>query len=393
MTVFSRRFAIAAGLGLLASCGEPNKAEVDGVPDEPEPGSRPVEAGSVPSGAQSLRDLLVSVAGQTGAPGLAGAYVNRDGVVFEAAAGVRRVGSPEAVTVDDPWHIGSDTKAMTAALYARLVESGRAAWGATLPGLFPDLDTEMDAAWRETTIEQLLSHRSGLSDVGVTWLLARRADNRSLPEQRTDTVRDFLTKAPGAKPGQFQYSNANYILAGAAIERVTGGSWEDAIRTHVFNPLGITRAGFGAPLGDAPQGHRADMFSKLQPVGVGPGADNPPALGPAGTVHLPLADWAKFIRVFLDPAQAFLSADSLARLQAPPPAGDYALGWGVLSDPAAGRVLTHAGSNTMWYAQAVVAPEAGTAILVASNCAGEPGPNAVGAVSKAMRPLLAGAPG
>lgn len=361
---------------------------MDGIADEPAAPLPPVAPGGTPEDALELQDLLGATLAQSGAPGIAAALINRDGVVFEAARGVRRLGDADAVTVGDPWHIGSDTKAMTAVLYARLVEAGRARWGALLPDLFPDLAAEMKPAWSGIAIEQLLSHRSGIDEVGVTWLLARRNDSRPLTEQRTETARSMLGRPPAGEPGTFQYSNANYIIAGAAIERITGGAWENAIRTHVFEPLGIARAGFGPPPGDAPQGHRADLFSQLKPVGVGPGADNPPALAPAGTVHLPLADWAKFVAVFLDPDQTFLSADSLARLTTPPQGADYALGWGVLDDPEAGRILTHAGSNTMWYAQVIAAPERGTAILVATNCAGDAGPTAVGAVSKAMRPLL-----
>ncbi len=239
-------------------------------------------------------------------PALSAAVINPKGVLFIAASGVRRAGEADPVTVEDPWHIGSDTKAMTAALYARLVDQGRAKWGATLPELFPALASSMDRAWQQTTVEQLMSHRAGLDDIGVPWLIARRADPRSLEAQRLDTARDKLSKPPAKPAGEFAYANVDYIIVGAAIEQITGTSWEKAIAAEVFKPLGMDEAGFGPPKGAAPQGHRANPLGGIAPVGTGPSADNPAALGPAGTVHLPLEDWAKFVTVFLDPDQTFL---------------------------------------------------------------------------------------
>src|SRR5690606_38737298 len=72
-----------------------------------------------------------------GLPALAG-LVLRDGRVEGVAAlGSRCAGRAEAVTVDDPWHLGSCTKAMTATLIGSLVERGALRWEATLGELYP----------------------------------------------------------------------------------------------------------------------------------------------------------------------------------------------------------------------------------------------------------------
>ena len=72
------------------------------------------------------------------------------------------------------------------------------------------------------------------------------------------------------------------------IERVTGEAWEDLLRERLFEPLGMTSAGFGAPATpgkvDQPWGHLGEI-GELHPVEPGPLADNPPAIGPAATVH------------------------------------------------------------------------------------------------------------
>jgi len=320
--------------------------------------------------------LIGEVLARTGAPALAGAVVAREGVVWLQAGGVRREGSPEPVTTDDLWHLGSNTKAMTAAVYARLVESGRAHWGATVPELFPGL--AVDPAWRATTVEALLSHRAGLSDAGLidgTWLRARHGDQRPLTEQRAEFAARALGAPPGGTAGAFEYGNANYIVVGAAIERITAAAWEQAMRTELFAPLGMTTAGFGAPKGDQPWGHADGLFGTglgggaRDPAGI---ADNPAALGPAGTAHMALKDHAAFVRLFLNQGGGLLKPETVARLTRPTLAAEepgYALGWGVYNhrDWALGPALFHEGSNSMWHALAVVGPARGLAVVTASN--------------------------
>jgi CubicO group peptidase (beta-lactamase class C family) len=152
----------------------------------------------------------------------------------------------------------------------------------------------------------------------------------------------------------------------------------------VFKPLSMNEAGFGPPPGDAPMGHMRNFLGRLQQVDI----DNPPALGPAGTVHVTLEDWGRFVRVFIDPDQSFLSKASLSRLVTPVSGAQYALGWGIMDAPDAGRVLTHDGSNTVWYAHAVVVPERRIALLVVTNCAHAPAQEAITAVREALRPTL-----
>jgi CubicO group peptidase (beta-lactamase class C family) len=317
-------------------------------------------------------DVIGAVLAETKAPALAGAVVLRDGSVpWLKAAGVRRGPGSDPVTTADQWHIGSNTKAMTAALYAKLVEQGKARWGATVPQLFPGL--RVDPAWSATPIEALMSHSAGISDkplLDTAWLVSAQTDPRPLPTQRRALVAKAFQSPPAGKPGSFEYANANFILAGAAIEQITGGSWEEAIRAELFEPLNMPSAGFGAPKGDEPWGHMADG-TPVDPAGV---ADNPPALGPAGTVHVSLPDYARFARLFLTDGGGFLTPASVAKLTTPlvsmgAPNRLYALGWGVTTnDPwSKGPIFWHEGSNTVWHAALIVAPASGFAVMAASN--------------------------
>lgn len=311
----------------------------------------------------------------SGAPALAGLVVGPDGPLWTGARGVRQAGEAEAVTVDDLWHLGSNTKAMTAALYGRLVDQGRASWGATLSTLLPDL--AMDRAWRSVPVEAVIGHVAGLGDdtaMGRAWLMTARADRRDLAQQRRALVKAMLAVPPAGTPGTFAYANANYVLLGAVIEQITGQAWEDAMRLEVFAPLGITTGGFGAPAGDQPQGHRDGVAIDA----ANPGSDNPRALGPAGTAHIGLADYARFLGVFLNDGAGWITPATLAVLTTAMGNGSppYAGGWIVVAGQpwARGPALTHDGSNTMWYASTWVAPALGRAFVAVSNDADKGGP-------------------
>lgn len=322
--------------------------------------------------AQSPRDTALALVHDTaGAPALGGMVVGPEGPLWVGALGARRAGSSDEVSAQDRWHLGSNTKAMTAALYGRLVDQGLVAWGATLSALLPEM--EMAPAWRETRIEAVMSHTAGLLDdiaLGPQWLTTSRADPRPLVDQRRDLANAMLQVPPSGEAGAFAYANSNYILLGAVIERVTGKAWEDVMEEQLFLPLGITSGGFGAPAGANPWGHREGL--PVDPET--PGSDNPKALGPAGTVHMTLADYSLFLRVFLNDGAGWLSPESLAVLSRALGQGTPAYGGGWLiadGQPwAGGPALTHDGSNTMWYVSTWVAPGVGRAFVAVANTAG-----------------------
>ncbi len=176
------------------------------------------------------------------------------------------------------------------------------------------------------------------------------------------------------------------------IEAVTGELWEDLMRREVFTPLGMTHTGFGAPgVADSvtePWGHvRAGTGWRAIPPG--PFADNPAALGPAGTVNTTLADYARFMSAHLAGARGetggLLTPATFATLDTPAPGSPYAFGWGVATrDWAGGRVLQHAGSNTMWYATVWLAPERNIAMFAVTNAAGDAGAQGTDAAVAAL---------
>ena len=327
------------------------------------------------------RNFLVGAAGAALSGAVRGADVIPNGAVGLTCskAGVSGIISQgEDGAILDPsfrWHIGSNTKAMTAALYARLVDRGRCRWGASVPSLFPAIASH--PAWVDIRVEELLSHSAGLTDTFVDprWLDARRADPKSANEQRRDLVERVLSSAPPERRGVYRYGNLNYVMVGAAIEEAVNVTWEEALRGEVFGALRIAEAGFGAPPRTGPWGREANggILKPIDPALVE--ADNPAVLWPSGGVHISASGYAQFLASYLGGGPPFLRATTLKHLLTPAqPDLGYAGGWSLdgPSDSPASR-LTHDGSNTLWFASAIIDRKSGHGYGALTNCGGERG--------------------
>ena len=358
--------------------------------------------------------ILLSILGR-GAErfGMAAAVLRGERIIAQGAAGVRKRGTAERITLDNQFHLGSCTKAMTATLVAMLVEEGKLNWTTTLGELFADTVKPMHPAWEKVTLRQVLAHRASLRNepdgLGVFNEMVRppRARLGTLPQQRLEIARQALSRPPGIPPDtKYWYSNVGYVLAGAVLEQLTGRAWEELMRERLFQLLGISTGGFGAP-GTADKteqawGHSELLGKPLDPRS--PAAEIPLFNGPAGLAHMTVTDWAKFIALHLrgDPANphcqaALLKLGTFAEMHAVAPAttskgwvirglnflatGDaapavtYRAGWFISTASWAkgtrpgdtGRRLWHGGSNGRWNCGVFIAPEIDFAVLVACN--------------------------
>ncbi|MCJ7453169.1 MAG: beta-lactamase family protein [Steroidobacteraceae bacterium] len=346
-----------------------------------------------------LEETLAAARERDQLPAVA-ALVQIDGrIEAEAALGVRALGHPEKVTLDDRWHIGSDTKAFTSTMIARLVERHVMSFDDTLATAFPSLAQDMDPAYRNVTVTQLLSHTAGLpaltDDKELPEFLAVIQTVEGVREQRAAIARNYLTTPPASKSGEFAYSNLGFILAGAIAEARTGKTWEQLIRELVFEPLGIRNTGFGVPGNagkvDEPWGHE-EVAGKLVPIDPARvDADNPLALGPAGTINIALRDWVLFAQDQLDGAHGhgkLLKPETYQTLQTPV-TGNYALGWGAKLGPdGVPLLLTHSGSNGFWVADIRIMPLHNMIFLTVTNAGNEAANEAVRDIRKPLNDRL-----
>lgn len=325
---------------------------------------------------EAVSRLLESLRQKHQLPALAAAVVVDGRIVVTNAVGFRKEGGTERVTVNDTFHLGSVTKSMTATVAAMLVEQGKCSWTTTIGDALPDLKPGIHSDYLGVTLEQLLSNRGGAPGDAPADLWRRAwAAKGTASEQRLAFVRGLLARKPAAPPGtEYVYSNQGYAIAGVMLEKVSGKTWEDLLRSRLFEPLGMTSAGFGAPSSigkvDQPWGHVKSKLTGNKPVPPGPQADNPLAISPAGAVHCSIGDLAKYAAFHASGEKGksvLLKAESFKKLHTAIGA-DYALGWVVTQRPwAKGTALTHTGSNTMFYVVVWVAPGIDCAVVVATN--------------------------
>ncbi|MEM9267538.1 MAG: serine hydrolase domain-containing protein [Pseudomonadota bacterium] len=299
--------------------------------------------------AQDLSAIAEEALRESGAPGLGLAWLTRESVA-QVVVGRAWRGGPE-VTEAARWHLGSLGKAVTGTLAARLVEQKQLAWNTRLDALFGP------GAYGEVTLDDLLRHQARLPANLADFSQFTGEDTRA---HRREAV-EIMRKTPPVAPG-FHYSNAGYVLAAAMMEAVTDTGFEALLAQEIFEPLGLASAGFGPPQ-DGPQGHRVLPLVGPLPVGRGPRADNPPFYAPAGTLHMSLSDYVRFVQEHLRREPGFLTSASWSHLHTARAGESYALGWGVSND---GR-LGHSGSNTLWYARVAITPKDRGLVLVTNS--------------------------
>ncbi|SEB97322.1 CubicO group peptidase, beta-lactamase class C family [Rhizobiales bacterium GAS191] len=358
-----------------------------------------------------LETMLQPYLGNFGLPALAAAVVKAGVTVAAGAVGTRRIGFDLPVTIEDRFHIGSDTKGMTALLAAIYIEAGKLRFDSRLGEVFPELARRMHPVLRGVTLEQLLSHTSGVpSDNDAIVHLIERSftlQDRNLDELRLWMLTQWSGKAPTTKPGTtFAYSNLGYTFAAAMIERVGGRTWEELIAPLIFDSLELRSAGFGpqASLGriDAPLGHQPLPDATLKPMLAGPNGDVPAIYGPAGDVHLSVLDFARWAGWNAGEGRrgpALVSPQTLRKLHTPviemaprpdaatgtPAGGRYGLGWGVVNLAFSPEPFVfHGGSNGMNLAYVMLQPERDFALVMLTNVGGQKADDALKALSKEL---------
>ncbi len=302
-------------------------------------------------------------------PALGGAIFTTDGLVEMAAVGVRKAGTTVPVTADDLWHLGSDTKMMTATLAGTFVAEKKLSWSDTVISFFPEISHQVPGTMLSVTLSQILRHEGGI-DENFDWG-ALAAKGGTLQEQRLAAAKMALTQ-PAHAPGTSHYSNTDYVIVAAILEKISGKPWEQLIQERVFQPLGMHSVGFGGSgtvgLIDQPWGH--DSKGVPSPIN-GTAADNPLVMAPAGCVHCSMSDWAKFLTDQLrggSGMKALLPNDIYDAMQTAIDEHNAGYGWGIADSPwAGGKMLWHNGSNGTNYSICWLSPEKKVGFLVCTN--------------------------
>lgn len=161
--------------------------------------------------------------------------VVKDGeIVHVKGYGVKSVNSKEAVTIDTPFGIASNSKAFTSVALAILVEKGKISWQDKVIDYIPEFKMYNDYVTNNFNIQDLLTHRSGLG-LGA-------GDLMIFPDGSDFTIDDVLKAFQHFEPTtafrtQFDYDNLLYLVAGELTARVSGKTWETFVDEEILKPL------------------------------------------------------------------------------------------------------------------------------------------------------------
>jgi CubicO group peptidase (beta-lactamase class C family) len=159
-----------------------------------------------------------------------------DHVLLEKAYGLASVELGAPNTVERKFQLGSVSKPLTAAVVMKLVERGQVHLTAPVSSYVPEY-----LPGRDITIEQLLTHTSGVPDVNSLQIYKSLGLQHRTPAEIVAAFKDApLVFRPGAS---YAYSNSNYALLALVIERVTGEPYGEAMRRELFDPLAMRDSG------------------------------------------------------------------------------------------------------------------------------------------------------
>ncbi len=233
---------------------------------------------------QAVRDWRVA--------GFAISVVKDGRIVFSRAYGVREMGRPEPVDTSTLFAIASTTKAITAAALGMLVDEGRIRWDDKVIDHLPGFRMFDPWVTRELTIRDLLSHRAGLPSTDFLWT---GGDN-----SREEIVRRVRHVEPAYSfRSGYIYQNVMYLVAGELLEAVSGKTWDEFIRTRIFQPLGMTRS--VTTLGEALKQTNVATPHWIRNDSIIPITNSlADGIGPAGSIWSTAGDMARWDMFLLD---------------------------------------------------------------------------------------------
>lgn len=323
-----------------------------------------------------------------GTPGVALGVVRPGQPDWVRGYGRRALAGPEPVDGDTLFAVASNTKAMTAACLAIMVDEGKLGWDDPVTKHLPDFAMHDEITTKLMTVRDLLTHRSGLP-LGAGDLMIWPTTLHS----REDVFRGLKHLKPvrGFRVG-YDYDNVLYVVAGILIERLSGKSWEDFVSARVLRPAGMTGAVPAPSL--VTTGNICGRHTRLGgPVyGMGTMQQMPrqetDSFAPAGGVQASVKDMLAWMKVQLArgkgpdgrPLWSEARADemwapqTIMRTSAGPtpeePAraifNTYALGWNVF-DYRGERVIAHSGGMNGQITYSAMIPARGVGISVLTN--------------------------
>jgi CubicO group peptidase (beta-lactamase class C family) len=302
--------------------------------------------------------------------GIALAVIKDKQLCFAGGFGLRDRGAGRKVDAHTCFAIGSATKAFTSMAISMYAEAGKIALDVPIKQYLPDFEMKDAQASAAVTLEDILSHRTGLPRHDPLWYLGPFTRSQLFYRLK------YLEPIAGTFRNVFLYNNMMYTVAGNLLESLFGLSWEYIVKTRILDPLGMTASSFA--LTDlVQQFNHAKGYEKQDEIPL-KDFNN---IGPAGEINSTVLDMAKWVQLFLKKGalpgggNPILGETALERmytgLTSVGNGVTYGLGWfvGTVEDK---RLVFHQGDADGNSSYVSFMPDAGMGVVALTNQHGTP---------------------
>jgi CubicO group peptidase (beta-lactamase class C family) len=325
-----------------------------------------------------MQDFVAQGMKELGIPGVGFSLIDGGRVVFEGGLGVKELGKPGRVDAHTLFIAASNTKAMTTLLLAQLVDAKKLGWDEHVTDAYPNFKLGNADTTRQVLVKHLVCACTGLPRQDFEWLFEYRKATPSSSLQLLGTMQ------PTSRFGEvFQYSNlmaaaAGYVGAAKLYpDEEPGAAYDKAMRTRIFEPLGMKdttfdfaralRGNYARPHGDDVDGNpalsRMDLNYSIVPV------------RPAGGVWTSAHDLSRYVQMELKRGKlpngkVLVSEENLLARRAPQVlvGADIDYGMGLFIDKRWGVEVVHHGGDLLGYHSDMMwLPEYGVGAVILTN--------------------------
>ncbi len=302
-------------------------------------------------------------------PGVGLSIIYNDSILFEGGLGFADIKNRKPVLKKSLFSIGSNTKGITGIIATKIVSQGLIEWNTPLKKLIPELKLKERYIEENLTLSDALSHATGLKSDDSIWkykTLSRDSLLKSLIS--LDFVSSFRSS--------YDYNNMMFAVAGIALERASGKTWENLVQELVFKPLEMT---------SSYASHEEFISSKNRAIGYRPDGISPDrivdltSIAPSGAVSSTPSDMSKLLQMLVNEGisrgKTYLDSKSYNYLMSPHTRLSirnedelwyYYAGLGGFSKNGK-RTLGHSGSIDGYNSRVIIKPDDNFAIMVMTN--------------------------
>jgi CubicO group peptidase (beta-lactamase class C family) len=244
-----------------------------------------------PKSLDDFDTIVAKALGEWKIPGLAVAIVRDGKVIYAKAFGYRDVDKKLPVTTDTLFAIGSVSKSFTSLIFGTLNDEGKVEWDKPVRTYLPTFQIDDPVATDHATARDLFSHRTGLPGHDLIWYSSNFSREDLFHRMK------YLKSNKEFRSG-YEYCNLMIMTMGYLEGQVANSSWEDLVRTRIFQPLDMPKSNFSVD-DSQKSSDFAEPYSRKKDVVSRVPFKNISAIGPAGSINSSINEMSHYVILHL----------------------------------------------------------------------------------------------